>query len=89
MAIYCRISYEATVKDLLMTLASLVMNPFDIELQTRVANLFHQKQVVDNYATYGAQLKAYLHWLEVGDQASKEFFNVLRAHHTMVGIQHI
>jgi hypothetical protein len=65
------------------------LNPFDVGIQTRVAQLRHQKQIADNFAARGAQIKARLHWLEIGDQASKEFFSALRARHSAVGIKRI
>ena len=37
----------------------------------------------------GAQIKAHLHWLQVGDKASKEFFNIVQARYFVVGIKHI
>ena len=75
-AIFKKWAYEA-----------LTLNPFDVYLQVQLAKLFYDKQVADNYAAQGAQLKACLHWLEVGDKASKEFFHALRARHTNVGIK--
>lgn len=78
-----------TTKSLCAATEALALNPFDSTLQLRLAQLCHQKQVVDSHSDKGAQIKARLHWLKVGDRASEEFFRALRAHHTSVGIKKI
>ena len=65
------------------------MDLFDMDLQDHLIDLQHQKHVANSYAAKGSQIKAYLQWLEVGNQASKEFFSSLRAHHSIVGMNHI
>ena len=72
-----------------MATEALAMNPFDMDLQIWLTNLHNQKQVLENYIARGAQLKARLHLLAIGDQASKEFFNALRACHSVLGIKFI
>ena len=65
---------------------ALTLNPFDVDLQIHLAKLRHDKKIDDTYAARGAQIKACLHWLEVGDKASKEFFQAFCAHYINVGI---
>lgn len=89
LAIYRRWSYDVTTKALCVATKALALNPFDSTLQLRLAKLHHQKQVTDSHSARGAQFKARLHWLKVGDRASKEFFLALRAHYTSVGIKKI
>ena len=88
-AIFRKWAYEANTLALRKASEALSLNPFDADLQVQLAKLRHDKQVADNYAARGAQLKARLHWLEVGDKASKEFFHALQARHTNVGIKKI
>lgn len=82
-------SYESTTTSLKKAYEALTLNPFDVDLKIQLAKLRHDKQVVDNYASQGAQIKARLHWLEVGDKALKEFFQALRARHTNLRIKKI
>ena len=86
-AIFRKQAYEANTPALRKASEALSLNPFDTDLQVQLAKLRHDKQVADNYAAWGAQLKARLHWLEVGDKALKEFFHALHGCHTNVGIQ--
>ena len=76
-AIFRKWAYEANTLALKKAYEALTLNPFDVDLQVQLAKLQHDKQVADNYAAQGAQLKARFHWLEVGDKASKEFFHAL------------
>ena len=87
LTIFRKWAYEANTLALRKAFEALTLNPFDADLHVQLAKLCHDKQVVDNYAARGAQLKAHLHWLEVGDKASKEFFHALWARHTNVGIK--
>ena len=54
-----------------------LLNPFDVDWQIHLAKLHHDKKIADNYAAQGAQIKAHLHWFEVDNKASKEFFQAL------------
>ena len=76
-SIFRKWTYEANTLALRKASEALTLNPFDVDLQVQLAKLYHDKQVADNYVARGAQLKAHLHWLEVGDKASKEFFHAL------------
>lgn len=88
-ACYRKRAYEANTKALRSASKALTLNPFDTELQLKLAKLRHEKKIADAYAARGAQIKARLHWLEVGDKVSKEFFQALKARHTNAGIQKI
>ena len=70
-AIFRKRAYEANTLALRKASEALSLNPFDVDLQVQLAKLCHDKKVADNYATQGSQLKACLHWLEVGDKGSK------------------
>lgn len=87
LAIFRRQSYEATTTDLWSTTEALVASPFSPSLQVRVVELRHKKKITDNYAARGVQIKARLHWLKVGDHASKEYFLALRARRSSPGIK--
>ncbi len=89
LAIFRKQSYEANTLALKKASEALTFNPYDVDLQLQLAKLRHEKQIVDNYAAREAQIKARLHWLEVGDKALKEFFQALRACHTNIGIKKI
>lgn len=89
LSIYCRWSYDKMTKVLCAATKYLALNPFDSTLQLHLAQLRHQKQVADSHSTRGAQIKARLHWLKVGDRASKESFLALCFHHTSIGIKKI
>lgn len=86
---YYKCSYDASTKDLCVAFEALAMNLFNLDLQLWLANLHNQKKLSDKYTTKGAQFKAHFHWLEVGDQALKELFQSLRAHHTSVAVKKI
>ena len=60
-AIFRKWAYEANTLALKKASEALTLNPFDANLQVQLANLWHDKQVAENYATQGAQLKARLH----------------------------
>lgn len=89
MAIFRKRSYETNTKALKKASEALTLDPFHANFQIQLAKLCHDKQIEDNYAARGAQIKARLHWLEVGDKDSKEFFQALRDNHTKVGIKKI
>lgn len=89
LAMYRRWSYDVTTKALCAATKDLALNPYDSNLQLRLAQLHNQKQVADSHSARGAQIKARLHWLKVGDRASKEFFLALCARHTSIGIKKI
>lgn len=89
MAIFRKRSYESTTLALKKASEALTFNPFDVDLQVNLSKLHHDKQIADNYTAHGAQIKARLHWLKVGDKASKELFQALRARHTNAGINKI
>lgn len=74
LAIFQRCSYKAITLELRHAMEALANNPFSISLKAEVAQLRKKKQIVDNYATRGAQIKARIHWLKVGDQTSKGVF---------------
>lgn len=61
LAIFYRRSYEATIANLRSATEALAANPFSPSLQVRVADLRHKKQVAENYAAIGAQIKVRLH----------------------------
>lgn len=64
-------------------------SPFSPSLQVRVEKLRHKKQVADNYFSRGAQIKAILHWLKIGNHASKFFFLALHVKNSSPRIKKI
>jgi len=43
-------------------------------MQSHIAQLKHKLKLMELYETNGAQIKAQLNWLKIGDKVTKEFF---------------
>ena len=61
LAVFRKRSYEANTLALRKASEALTLNPFDVDLQVQLAKIRHDKQIADNYAARGAQIKARLH----------------------------
>ena len=53
-------------------------SPFNSIAQSQVSSIRHELKKVDLYEAKGAQLRARMHWLKVGDRVTKEFFQRLK-----------
>lgn len=63
--------------ELARAIIELEASPFNLELQFHVAYIHHELKLVELYEMKGAQLKAHLHWIQIGDQVTKDLFQKL------------
>lgn len=60
--------------ELTQAIVELKASPFNLELQSHVAHIHHELKLVELYEAKEAQLKAHLHWLQIGDRVTKDLF---------------
>ncbi len=82
-------SYEANRLALKKSSEAITIKPFDVDVQIQLSKLHHDQQISDNFAAWGAEIKAHLHWLKVGDKALKEFYQGLVPVIPMLGLKRL